>query len=98
VLLEVAFNKGQPDTATAPQLAGVEMHSNVQALVRFSPQATSSEIIIFLNAHGAKVVEGPVNNGSFNIRFTGDVSKDEIVRKVQRMQSETKVVEFIATK
>ena len=56
------------------------------------------EIITFLNAHGAVVVDGPCRNGSFNIRFTSDVSKDDIVRNVQRMQSETKVVEFVATK
>jgi hypothetical protein len=95
MLIEVAFNQGQPDTVTAPQLAGAENHSNVHALIRFSPQATSSEIISFLNAHGAKVVGGPGGNGLFDIRFTGDGSKDEIVK---RMQSETKVVEFIAAK
>jgi anti-sigma factor RsiW len=98
MLIEVAFNKGQPDTITAPQLAGAKMDSNAHAQIRFSPQATSSEILAFLNAHSAEVVLGPIRNGFFDIRFTGEVSKDEIVRKVQRMQSETKVVEFIATK
>jgi len=98
VLLEVAFNKGQPDVGTAPKLANAEMHSNAHAQVRFSPQATSAEILTFLNAHSAEVVLGPIRNGFFDIRFTGEISKDEIVRKVQRMQSETKVVEFIATK
>ena len=88
----------QPDTVTAPQLAGANMPSNVHAAIRFSPQATSSDIITFLNAHSAEIVVGPRNNGSFDIRFTGDVSKDEVFRRVQRMQSETKVVEFIATK
>ena len=96
VLIEVAM-KGQPDSVVGrPELASAP--SNVHAAIRFSPQATSSEIISFLNAHGAEVVVGPRNNGSFDIRFTGDVSKDEVFRKVQRMQSETKVVEFIATK
>ena len=94
VLVEVAFNKGQPDTVT--ELASAP--SNAHAAIRFSPQATSMEIITFLNAHGAVVVDGPGRNGSFNIRFTNDVSKDDIVRNVQRMQSEAKVVEFIATK
>src|SRR5262249_2038095 len=95
MLLEVAF-KGQQDTVT--ELASANMPSNVHAVVRFSPQATSDEIVSFLNAHSAKVVDGPGGNRLFNIRFTGDVSKDEIVRNVQRMQSETKVVEFIAAK
>jgi len=98
MLIEVAFNKGQQDTVTSPQLAGAEMPSNYHARIRFSPQATSAEIITFLNAHSAEVIIGPRNNGSFDIRFTGDVSNAEIIRKVQRMQSETKVVEFIATK
>jgi anti-sigma factor RsiW len=98
MLIEVAFNKGEPDTVTAPQLAGIETNSNVHAVIRFSPQATSDEIVSFLNAHSAKVVDGPGGNRLFNIRFTSGVSKDEIVRNVQRMQSETKVVEFIATK
>ena len=98
VMIEVAFNKGQPDVGTAPKLANAETHSNAHAQIRFSPQATSSEILTFLNAHSAEVVLGPIRNGFFDIRFTGEISKEEIVRKVQRMQSETRVVEFIATK
>jgi hypothetical protein len=97
-LLEVAFNKGQPDTVTAPQLANAESNSNIHAVIRFSPQATSDEIVSFLNVHSAKVVDGPGGNRLFNIRFTSGASKDEIARNVQRMQSETKVVEFIAVK
>jgi len=96
MLIEVAFNKGQPDTVT--ELASANTPSNVHAVIRFSPQATSDEIVSFLNAHSAKVVDGPGGNRLFNIRFTSDLSKDEIVRNVQRMQSETKVVEFIAAK
>ena len=92
-LVEMAI-RSQPDAVT--ELASAP--SNAHAAIRFAPQATSMEIITFLNAHGAVVVDGPGRNGSFNIRFTNDVSKDEIVRNVQRMQSETKVVEFIATK
>jgi anti-sigma-K factor RskA len=94
-IVEMA-TKSQPDAVT--ELASAKTSSNVHAMIRFSPQAASSEIISFLNAHGAKVVDGPGGNGLFNIRFTSDVSKDEIVRNVQRMQSETKVVEFIAVK
>jgi anti-sigma-K factor RskA len=95
-IVEMA-TKTQPDAVT--ELASVNTPANApHAAIRFSPQATSLEIITFLNAHGAEVVVGPRNNGSFDIRFTGEVSKDEVFRKVQRMQSETKVVEFIATK
>jgi anti-sigma factor RsiW len=95
-MLTAVLMKDHQDTST-PQLASANTPSNSHAVIRFSPQATASEIISFLNAHGAEVVEGPVRNGSFNIRFSADTSQSEVVRKVQRMQSETKVVEFIAT-
>ncbi len=96
-MLTAVLMKDNQDTTT-PQLASANTPSNAHAVIRFSPQATSSEIISFLNAHGAEVVDGPGRNGSFNIRFSSDTSTGEVVRKVQRMQSETKVVEFIATK
>jgi anti-sigma-K factor RskA len=96
-MLTAVLMKDNQDTST-PQLASANTPSNSHAVIRFSPLATSSEIISFLNAHGAEVVEGPGRNGSFNIRFSADPSPGEVVRKVQRMQSETKVVEFIATK
>ena len=96
-MLTAVLMKDNQDTTT-PQLASANTPSNAHAVIRFSPLATSSEIISFLNAHGAEVVEGPGRNGSFNIRFSAETSAGEVVRKVQRMQSESKVVEFIATK
>jgi hypothetical protein len=96
-MLTAALMKDHQDTPTT-QLASANTPSNAHAVIRFSPQATSSEINSFLNAHGAEVVGGPGRNGTFNIRFTAEPPSGEIVRKVQRMQSETKVVEFIATK
>jgi anti-sigma-K factor RskA len=96
-MLTAFLMKDHQDTST-PQLASANTPSNAHAVIRFSPQATASEIISFLNAHGAEVVEGPIRNGSFNIRFSADTPPSEVVRKVRRMQSETKVVEFIATK
>ncbi len=96
-MLTAALMKDHSDTPT-PQLASAHTPSNVHAVIRFSPQATSAAINSFLNAHGAEVVGGPGRNGSFDIRFTGEPSSDEIVKSVQRMQSETMVVEFIAKK
>jgi len=96
-MLTAALMKDRSDTPTT-ELAAAHPTSNVHAVIRFSPQATSAEIITFLNAHGAEVVIGPGRNGLFDMHFTGDPSSAEIVRNVQRMQSETKVVEFIATK
>jgi anti-sigma-K factor RskA len=95
-MLTAVLMKDRSDTATT-ELASAKTPSDSHAVIRFSPLATSSEINSFLNAHGAEVVGGPGRNGTFNIRFTGEPSSAEIVRNVQRMQSETKVVEFIAT-
>jgi anti-sigma-K factor RskA len=95
-MLTAVLMKDRSDTATT-ELASAKTPSDAHAVIRFSPLATSSEINSLLNAHGAEVVSGPGRNGSFNIRFTGEPSSAEIVRNVQRMQSETKVVEFIAT-
>ena len=96
-MLTAALMKDRSDTPST-ELASAHTPSSAHAVIRFAPQATSSAIISFLNAHGAEVVDGPGRNGSFNIRFTGELSPGEIVKNVQRMQSETMVVEFIATK
>jgi anti-sigma-K factor RskA len=97
-MLTAILMKDHPQTTPTTELAGANIPTNVHAVIRFSPQATLSEISSFLNAHGAEVVGGPGRNGSFDIRFTDNPSSDEIVKNVQRMQSETKVVEFIAKK
>jgi anti-sigma-K factor RskA len=96
-ILTAALMKDRSDTPTT-ELASAHTSSTAHAVIRFSPQATSAAINSFLNAHGAEVVHGPGRNGSFDIRFTAELSPDEIVKTVQRMQSETMVVEFIATK
>jgi anti-sigma-K factor RskA len=96
-MLTAALMKDRSDTPST-ELASAHTPSSAHAVIRFAPQATSSAINSFLNAHGAEVVHGPGRNGSFDIRFTAEPSSDEIVKNVQRMQSETMVVEFIATK
>jgi anti-sigma-K factor RskA len=71
------------------------------ALVRFAPQATVAEITKFLDAHKAVVVDGPdmQKGGLYSIRLavTG-LPKAELIKLVQRMQAESKIVEFMATK
>jgi anti-sigma-K factor RskA len=70
-------------------------------MVRFAPQASVAEITKFLDAHKAIMVDGPnmKKGGLYRIRLavTG-LPKAELVKLVQQMQSESKVVEFIATK
>jgi anti-sigma-K factor RskA len=71
------------------------------AVVRFSPQASVAEITKFLDAHKAVMVDGPnmQKGGLYSIRLavTG-LPKAELIKLVQRMQAESKIVEFIATK
>src|SRR5262245_16177935 len=68
-MLTAALMKDRSDTPS-PQLASVNSASNVHATIRFAPHATSSEIITFLNAHGAEIVDGPRNGSFFRIRFS----------------------------
>jgi hypothetical protein len=67
--------------------------------VRFAPQATVGEITKFLDAHNAVMVGGPKRGNFYSIRLDAPgLSKVELAKLVQRMQSESKIVEFIATK
>jgi len=67
------------------------------AVVRFAPQASSSDITNFLGAHMATLVDGPKAGGLYRIRFAGSsVPKDEVNKMIRRMQEQTKVVSFIA--
>ncbi|MEA2907151.1 MAG: hypothetical protein QOI12_4538 [Alphaproteobacteria bacterium] len=69
------------------------------AVVRFVPQATASDITKFLDAYKAVVVDGPKKGGLYSVRLSADgMPKAEVTKIVQRMQSESKIVEFIATK
>jgi hypothetical protein len=84
------------------QTSGIELSSarddaNFHAVVRFTPQATNADITRFLDANRATIVDGPKQGGSYNIHF-GNMPKDEILKTVQRMQAETRIVALIATK
>jgi hypothetical protein len=71
------------------------------AVVRFAPQATANDITNFLGAYKAAVVEGPLNMGGqlYRIRLSGTkLPKEEVDKIVRQMQSESKVVDYIAAK
>jgi hypothetical protein len=66
------------------------------AAIRFTPQATVGDITRFLEAHNAVLVDGP-KRGLYKIRIgDSEIASADIAKIVQRMQTETKVVEFIA--
>jgi hypothetical protein len=67
--------------------------------IRFVPQATLGDITKFLDAHHAAVVDGPKKGQLYSIRLpVSGTDKPEMAKFVQRMQAESKIVEFIATK
>jgi hypothetical protein len=81
------------------QLASYRSGDDTLADVRFAPQATVGEITKFLDAHNAVMVGGPRRGNFYSIRLNvPDLSKADLAKLVKRMQAETKIVEFIATK
>lgn len=79
-----------------PRLASLPSCQPSCAIVRFAPQATAAEITKFLSAHKAEFVGGP-KNGTFTLKLT-DTPKSDIVKVVLNMQSDTKIVDFVAAK
>ena len=90
----------EPGVASGPGLASTPSEGSF-AVVRFAPQATANDISNFLGAYKATLVEGPLNMGGqlYRIRLSETkLPKDEVGKIVRQMQSESKVVGFIAAK
>jgi len=69
------------------------------AVVRFAPQATADDMTNFLRAYKATVVEGPLKGQFYRIRLSETkLPEEEVGKIVRQMQSESKVVSFIAAK
>ena len=67
------------------------------AVVRFAPQATANDITNFLGAYKATVVEGPLGGQLYRVRLSeAKLPKEEVDKIVRQMQSESKIVDFIA--
>jgi hypothetical protein len=83
------------------RLASASAPGDGTLVVRFAPQASVAQITKFLDAHKAVMVSGPnmQKGGTYDIRLAvNGLSEAELVKLVQQMQSESKIVEFIATK
>jgi anti-sigma-K factor RskA len=83
------------------RLASASASGDGTLVVRFAPQASVAQITKFLDAHKAVMVSGPnmQKGGTYDIRLAvNGLSEAELVKLVQQMQSESKIVEFIATK
>ena len=85
-------------SSSGPELASAPSKGSY-AVVRFAPQATANDITNFLGAYKATVVEGPLNMGGpvYRIRISGTkLPKEEVGKIVRQMQSESKIVDYIA--
>jgi anti-sigma-K factor RskA len=82
----------------APELAADPTRSiDNEVVIRFVPQATVGDITKFLDAYRAVMVDGPKNGSLYSVRLPS-IGTSEVTKLVQRMQNESKIVEFIATK
>src|SRR5205807_6784163 len=71
------------------------------AVVRFTAQATITEITNFLGAYKATVVEGPMKNMPMHylVKLSDEeLPADEFSRIIREMQEESKIVALIARK
>ena len=93
----VVKDQGAP---SGPGLASAPSEGSY-AVVRFAPQATANDITNFLGAYRATLVEGPLNMGGqlYRIRLSETkLPKEEVGKIVRQMQSESKVVGFVAAR
>jgi len=85
---------------TAPELQSSPSYRGIDAMVmiRFAPHATVGDITKFLDAYHSVVTNGPTKGGLYEVRLPlSNAAKPEMAKLVQRMQNESKIVEFIAT-
>jgi hypothetical protein len=85
---------------SGPSLASAPSEGSF-AVVRFAPQATATDITNFLGAYKATLVEGPLNMGGhlYRIRLSETkLPQDEVGKIIRQMQSESKVVGFVAAR
>jgi hypothetical protein len=83
-----------------PSLASAPSEGSF-AVIRFAPQATATDITNFLGAYKATLVEGPLNMGGhlYRIRLSETkLPQDEVGKIIRQMQSESKVVGFVAAR
>jgi hypothetical protein len=81
-----------------PELASA-LSEGSYAVMRFAPQATADDITKFLGAYKATVVEGPLEGQLYRIRLSNTkLPQEEVGKLVRQMESESKVIDFIAAK
>jgi anti-sigma factor RsiW len=84
----VGERTGSMDLASAP--ATVAVPQGVEALIRFSPQASAGDITEFLDANKATIVGGPAD-GFFRVRVP---AKKEQAAEIVKKLGDSKVISF----
>jgi anti-sigma-K factor RskA len=70
-----------------------------RAVVRFSANASLSDVTRFLDVNHAAVVQGPIRGGLYEIQLASSpMPEGDFTRAIQRMKTESRIVEFIAIK
>lgn len=91
---------GSYETASAPASAtrGIEVGS--YALVRFTPQASMTEVTKFLDSRGVVIVDGPRPGGPggmYRVRVARTyLSPDQLDRAVKEFQAASNLISFAA--
>jgi anti-sigma-K factor RskA len=95
VVTSLLINPGSGDMTLMSAPSG----QGTRVVVRFTPNATSSDITKFLDVHKAEMIGGPKKGSLYTLRLTAPgLPKDEIAKIIRQMQSESKIVEFVAAK
>lgn len=84
----VGERSGSMDLASAP--ATMSAPQGVEALIRFSPQASAGDITAFLDANKATIVGGPAD-GFFRVRVP---AKKEQTAEIVKKLGDSKVISF----
>jgi hypothetical protein len=81
-----------------PELASADNGTQLAA-VRFTANATLADVTRFLDANQATVVAGPRRGGLYDIQLSASpMPAADFARAIQRMKTESRIVDFIATK
>ncbi|MPZ37833.1 MAG: hypothetical protein GEU95_07175 [Rhizobiales bacterium] len=85
-------------TPSGHVLSSAPAEGGQRAVVRFVAKATLADVTRFLDVNQATVVSGP-SRGMYEIQFAASpMPEADFSRAIQRMKSESRIVEFIAIK
>jgi anti-sigma factor RsiW len=66
-------------------------------LIAFAPDATAAQILRFLEAHNASIIDGPVEGGIFRVRVSDKaLTTKDLGAIVASMRNESTIVRFVA--